>query len=719
MIRNRKVMTWFLTLVLVVSTLIPAHVFAATEVVNSIEISGSDSTLELTVNENTKQLRVIATMEGASDKDVTNDVTWTSSDSKIAKVDGGLVTPVGKGTATVTAKYKNAIDSIKVNVSYAYNEFKLDKANGVEYKLGTEDASIKALADGTDVSDKAVWSSSDSSIVTVDEEGVLKLAAQGTATITATYKGMTATVKIKVTAAFDSLNFSSDDDLEMVVGDSSKQLTLNSKDEKGANETDVTAKAEWSSSDSSVATVDKSGKVTPVKLGKATITATYLGSSVQKTVYVRNLYEALILKDSEFVKNAVLFMSEGSKKVTAQVRNSINDSKDVTGEAKWESSNPLAVTVSQGVITPRSAGTSTVKASFGGASKEFTVTVYPTVTKFDVDTGKDDSYFNLVKGSSQNVPTVTGTLLDEETQDFTKAVVWKSSDEKILKVNGTKFTGVEAGVVTVTGSIGSTAITSLKMTVSEKVLLLIPDQISYQLIIGKTAALPSVNAVLENGDELDATASVKWTLSGSYAVIKDNAMKGLVKGSATLTGTYLNQTVKIPVSVEKEVITMVIDPVSVELNLKKSKSISVKGYYADGTFATLSSKMNWVSSDPSVATVSGSTAKANGIGTATLTGSYQGKAYTVKVNVVPKLTKLEASDKKLVLAPGSSKQVTLKATFDTGSSAVVTADAVWTSSKPAAAQVTAGNVTAVAKGSASIKAKYGGKTVTISVSVKK
>lgn len=721
--RNRKVAKWFLALVLMVSTLIPAQVFAATGDINSIHFD-SDKEIVLTVGEDTEQLRVIAQIEGASDKDVTNDVTWSTSSSQIVTVSGGLLTPVAKGTATITAKYKNAIATKTVTVKYAYDEFKLNQADGTEYKIGTDDAAIKALADGTDVSGDAAWTTSDSNVVTVDK-GELTFVSKGTATITASYKGMTANVKIKVVAAFDTLSIfikgddsSADADLEMLSGETS-ELQVKSTDKDGADPVDVSDKATWSSSDTSIATVDDSGKVTALKLGTTTITATYLGSSVQKAVYVRNPYEALILKDSDFVKNAVLFMSDGSKAVTAEVRNSIDNSLTVTADAKWESSNPLAVTVSAGVVTPRSPGTSTIHVSYLGASKDFTVTVYPTVTKFDIKTGDDDSSdLTVLKGDSKDVPTVTGTLLNEDEQDFTKAVVWKSSNEDVLKVDGTKLKGIESGTASITGTIGAETVTTLSITVSEKVLLLMPAKDSYQLVIGKTADLPSVNAVLQNGDEVDATSSIKWALSGSNAVIKDNTMKGLVKGNATLTGTYLNQTVKIPVSVEAEIVTMIIDPQTIELNLKKSKSINVKGYYANGSYVSLSSKMNWISSDLTVASITSSSVKANGIGSATLTGSYQGKTYTVKVSVVPKLTKLEVSEKKLYLSPGTSQAVTLKATYDTGDTAIVTANAVWTSSKTPVAKVTAGSITAVAKGSASIKAQYGGKSVTVSVSVK-
>ncbi|MFB4326305.1 Ig-like domain-containing protein [Priestia sp. BR_2] len=708
---NRKTTKIFLVVVMMLAMVFPTSVFAASGDVTSIEFDTNESKIYLTVNETTEQLRVLANIEGSSTKkDVTNETTWTSSNTRIVKVDGGLIVPLEKGTARITAKYKGAIKTIDVDVKFAIDEFKLDQPDKVEHKLGTEGLTVKALADGTnDVTTEAKWTTSDDSVVKVSK-GELTLVGLGSATVTADYKGLKASFTVKVVAPYQKLAIVPGEDQELLVGDAPVDLKVFAKQSETDAGTDVTDKVELKSSNTSVATIED-GKLKPVALGKSTISVSYLGSTAKLDVYVRNPYEALILDQTDFVKNPVLFMND-SITVKAKVRNAASQSIDVAGE--WTSSNPLAVSVNGGVITARAKGTSTIKVSYLGISKEFTVKVYPTVTKFETE----DTKLDVLKDESKSFPKVTGTLLDDEEEDFSSAVTWTSSDENVVTTEDGKIKGIDAGTATIIGKIGSREVATLPVTVNEKVLVLLPDVEEYQLVIGRSNALPKVNAVFEDGEESDVTSSIEWSLTGSAAVIKDGTIKGLTKGSTTLKGTYLNKEVKIPVVVEQEVVKFVVDPENIDLNIKKSKSIKVTGYYSNGKTVSLSSKMNWSSSDTAIVTVSRTSVKAVAEGKATITGSYQGKEVTVKVNVVPKMTKLIASEKKLNLKPGDVKTVTVTAEYDTGAKTSVGDTAVWTTSNSSVAKVTNGRIEAIAKGTARIKGQYNSKTVTITVSVK-
>ncbi|MDF2815951.1 MAG: hypothetical protein K0Q81_2151, partial [Paenibacillus sp.] len=103
---------------------------------------------------------------------------------------------------------------------------------------------------------------------------------------------------------------------------------------------------------------------------------------------------------------------------------------------------------------------------------------------------------------------------------------------------------------------------------------------------------------------------------------------------------------------------------------------------------------------------------------AVLTGTFQGKPIQITVKVVPKLMKLEADEKSYSLAVGGSANIALRAIYDTGAAANIMAEAVWSSTNLGVVQVEKGQIKALKKGSASIKATYKGKSLTIRVTVK-
>ncbi|MGN1004665.1 MAG: Ig-like domain-containing protein [Oscillospiraceae bacterium] len=141
--------------------------------------------------------------------------------------------------------------------------------------------------------DTITWTSSDSTIASVDENGKVSHGTKtGTATITATMSnGVTQTCKVynqvtDSTAPSDSGNS----------GTSSTTYTINNPDFTfyRSGETyrlkvnNYTGGVTWSSSNTSVATVSSDGTCTAVGNGKCTITGTLdNGATVKATVYVR------------------------------------------------------------------------------------------------------------------------------------------------------------------------------------------------------------------------------------------------------------------------------------------------------------------------------------------------------------------------------------------------------------------------------------------------
>jgi len=466
--------------------------------------------------------------------------------------------------------------------------------------------------------------------------------------------------------------------------------------------------------------VDEDGTVSVVGVGTADIKASYLGVSGTVTVVVRTPYEALRLSQEEAVK---LSIQDDKLAVQAYVVKGASSKEDVSAAAQWTSSNLVVATV--GVeggtvyVTPKSVGTTTIKATYKGLSRSFDVTVYPTVTSLKIDEDSLDAFVD----ETGDFPQVTGEALSGETIDITDSVTWTSSDESVVSVEDGKWKANTTGSATLTASLKSgdeTLEATFVLNVNKKVHMLIADSSSVSIITGKEVDYPTVHVVYENGDEEDLTDKIEWSSSSPNVLVKDatHTWKGLVASKATMTGTYLNATVKVQAVVEDEYISYTIDPASIALTIKKSKSIKVTGKTKAGKKASLSSRIEWTPSDETLVSVNGASVKALAEGSGTLTATFQGKTLSVPFTVTAKLTKLSASSPKLELAPGASAAVKITALYENGKTVDATAGAVWTAASSKVATVSSsGVIKAVAKGSTTIKATYEGKTVTIRVKV--
>ena len=139
---------------------------------------------------------------------------------------------------------------------------------------GGDTATLTATVLPEDAVDKEVtWRSLKPSVATVDDNGVVTPVAKGSAIIVATAGGVEAECAVTVveagTTIVDVTGVTLDKTVATVNAGTPVTLTATVAPEDATNKT-VT----WASSDEKIATVDKNGKVTAVKPGTATITAT-------------------------------------------------------------------------------------------------------------------------------------------------------------------------------------------------------------------------------------------------------------------------------------------------------------------------------------------------------------------------------------------------------------------------------------------------------------
>jgi uncharacterized protein YjdB len=262
-----------------------------------------------------------------------NTLSWKSSNSKIASVNTyGKVTAKKSGTATITAKIKNAEASCKVTV------------NKTQISISKVSASIERgetlqLSTTTTNNSVVTWKSSKKSIATIDKNGNVTGIKPGETTITATADGSNATCKIKVKTPTIKLNKTS---IKLYRGQSAK---LSATVSSGVNPT-------WKTSRESIAVVDGFGTITAIKHGTTKITATVDGVSKSCEVVVEKPIIAL--------NSLELSLKKGTTAtITATVSSSILP--------VWSSSNSKIITVNTtGRVTALKKGTAYIYAAEDG-----------------------------------------------------------------------------------------------------------------------------------------------------------------------------------------------------------------------------------------------------------------------------------------------------------------------------------------------------------------
>jgi len=212
---------------------------------------------------------------------------WSSNNTSVATVSGsGLVTAVGAGSATITATSEGqsgtaAITVVRVpvaSVTVAPASATVNEGQTLQLTATPKDAN------GNPLSGRAVaWSSSNTSVATVNGSGLVTVVVAGSATITATSEGQSGTAAITVAHVPVASVTVTPASASVSVGQT-VQLTATPKD---ANGSPLTGRVmTWSSSNTSVAGVNGSGLVSGVAAGSATITATSEGQSGTSAITV-------------------------------------------------------------------------------------------------------------------------------------------------------------------------------------------------------------------------------------------------------------------------------------------------------------------------------------------------------------------------------------------------------------------------------------------------
>lgn len=660
--------------------------------------------------------------------DVTASVSWVSSDPAVATVSlTGLVTAVGAGTATITGTLDGQTVTLMVTVTSAtlnpnglsITTPPLTLAAGLTAQL----AANGSYDDGSnlDVTASVSWTSSAPAVATVSPSGLVTAVAPGSATITGSLNGETATLAVTVTNATLNTNglVITTPPLTLAAGLIS-QLAATGSYSDGSSQ-NVTASVNWSSSNTAAATVSPSGLVTAVAPGSAIITGTLDGETATITVTVTSA--VLVNNGLDLTTGALLNTLPVGTTTQLTVTATLTDgtSSNVTASSTPTSDNTGVATVSpSGLITAVATGTAGITASYGGQSKTLTITVTPTLLAGIQIT---PPVISLVETLTQ--PLVAIGLFDNgTTSDITDLVTWTVTpvNAAVVGADGllTALLPTAGGTVqaTLTGINSNLA----QLDISSPTLLNLEIlDVPVNLVAGLLSQL-KVNAVYDNGLVVDVTNQANWSSSNPLlATVVNGLVTSLLPGSVTLTAEVggISNTVTLNVgNPTLDNLTVQGDLSDLPFGIQRQLKAFAK-YSNSATPIEVTGQAQWSSSNPSVIAVGNLSnkgrieAKASS-GTATISASLNGvnSQPTAPISAAPSTVNsvVIQGGASGTLVTGTNVQLSAQATLSgVGSPQDVTNLTSWTSSNTAVLTVTPqGLVTAVSTGSATITGTYSG-----------
>ncbi len=230
----------------------------------------------------TSKLNAIGLFNDGSTRDVSTQASWSSSNPAAATVQtNGKLQAINPGSTSVTAML--GTQSISANVT-------VTNATVVSISVTP---SISSLASGTQVtfaatgqfsdsstqviSSNVIWASSDNPVATISNNsgtrGIATTIGAGSASITAAFEGVTGNAQLNVSGA-NLTGVVINPPTAVIAPASTEQYSAVASYDDGTTQF-VTTIANWSSSDTNVATVTPFGQATGQSAGLATITASF------------------------------------------------------------------------------------------------------------------------------------------------------------------------------------------------------------------------------------------------------------------------------------------------------------------------------------------------------------------------------------------------------------------------------------------------------------
>jgi uncharacterized protein YjdB len=709
---------------------------SSTPSLSSIEVTPATTSIAVGASQ---QFTATGKYSDDSTKDISADVTWSSSDPTIVTISKeGLASGVAKGSATIKASLDDVVGSVTLKVDAPENLIKsiavTPAAPSIAKGTTVELTATGTFMDGTtkDVTATATWKSATVSVATVDGKGVVTGVDAGSSVITATLDGVSGSATVGITSAT----------LGMIQVTATEGWAAKGTHEQFtavgifSDETkqDLTKQVVWASSSPAVTISNLEGSkglATAANEGMAVITATTMGVT-GATVFV--VTPATL--DSITVTPFNPTIAKGTTVAfTATGVFSDQSYMDLTAYVAWKSSNDAVAKFAGNAFAPSVAqgvdvGTVTISASYKGVSgATYLMVTSAGLTKVSLVPLNP----SIAKGTSMMFKAI-GTFSDKTAQDLTSLATFGSSDPSVATVSNTSWShGFAQGTTTITATVGGKSDTTV-LTVTPATLASISITPAAPVLAKGTSLQLTATGIYSDKTTQDLTDLAVWSSTDPSVVVSNGegsvgVITGAGQGTAMVKATYGGVTGGTFVTVTSATLTKIeVTPANPVIPKGTSIFMYATGIYSDDTTQDLTHWVTWSSSDASVAISNSFVAHGQAIGqvegsavvTATFPGGKSGST-TITVSAAT-LSKLAIEPDSPSIAKGTNIALRLVATYTDMSTQSVGWNASWSSEDESI--VTVGNgvwfggiALGVNQGAAKVTATYGGQSTFTTVTV--
>ena len=583
----------------------------------------------------TQQFIATGTYSDRSHQDITGTVTWSSSDTTLATINSaGLATGVAAGSVTIHATSGSVSGSTTLTVDPILVSLTVTAADPIiDLNTTTQFTAIGHLSDGSAQDyTQLVSCSAPGAIASIDNTGLATGLAIGTVTVTASFGSISGNANLQVTAPTLLSILVTPDNASIPLG-ISEPFTATGVFSNG--DTQDLASAVWSSSDPTAVSIDASGLAQTLAQGPVTISATY-GTVTGSTTFA--VLPAALASISLNPTSPSIAL--GTTVQLTPAGTFTDGSTQTLSSVLWNSDDPTVAFVAvngNGVVSGNAIGSANVSATSGSITGSTVVTVTQAVISSIAVTPPTAT---IPAGLTQQF-TATATFTDSSTQNVTSQATWTSSSGSVATVSSSGLAAaVAVGSSTITASMGSVG-GGATLNVGPAVLQSIT--ISPQnATMGKGTILQfTATGIYSDSSTQDLTALVTWTSSDSTEVSIDTTglATGRQFGTVTITAALgsINNSTSLTVN-KNPLVGIVITPVNPTIGVGQTQQFTATGHYSDGSTQDLTKTAHWSSSSSGVATINngisgGGLATGKGVGSTTITATFQGVSDTTTLNV--------------------------------------------------------------------------------------